>query len=263
MRAKEPKTYKTPMALRAALDARARASRRETGENLQLIRRRYAFEAFLRRIGRSAQPLVLKGGYLLHSRYAIGARLTHDLDAALNDPTLAQLDKSEVSRRMRAALQEVVAVPDADFFAFEISQPQTELGFGREFIGFRFSVTARLDQHIFDIFQVDCTVGDALVLPLTEVKVGELFRFAGLPLTSIYGISAAQHVAEKLHALCRDRGVRENNRVKDLVDIVLFAQQGVTPQDVAAVIGDVFEVARNTPFERLAKGRGVGAQAAA
>jgi hypothetical protein len=117
---------------------------------------------------------------------------------------------------------------------------------------YRFSVTALLDSRVFDTFQVDLTTGDALVRPLDTVTVGSIFWFAeGIKPVQVLGITPAQHLAEKLHAICRDRGHRENNRVKDLFDVVLLLRQGVTAQEVLSPIGEVFAQASQTSLDRL------------
>lgn len=248
---RQGKTYASALAFRASLDERARRRQRDTGESLQLVRRRYAFEAFLRRVPRSGQPLVLKGGYLMQLRYAEGTRLTKDLDTALRDQSLSTQPPEIIALRLQAALRAVAEVPDVDFFSFDISEPRQDLGADREFVGYRFSVLARVDSREFDTFQLDCTSGDALVMPLEKAQVGALFAFAGLEATTIDAISSAQHVAEKLHAICRDRGTRVNNRVKDLFDVVLFLSRGVTPEQVAGAIGEVFKHAGDTQLARL------------
>jgi hypothetical protein len=228
------KTYASALAFRTALDERARRRQRDTGESVQLVRRCYAFEAFLRRIPRSGQPLVLKGGYLMQLRYAEGTRLTKDLDAALRDEALSTQPSEVIAQRLQAALLAVAKVPDVDFFTFDVSAPRQDLGADREFVGCRFSVVARVDSREFDTFQVDCTAGDAIVMPLVQTEVGKLFAFAGLEPAIIDAIGPAQHVAEKLHAICRDRGARVNNRVKDLFDVVVLLDRGVAPVDANA-----------------------------
>lgn len=245
------KTYATAVALRAALDERARLEQRQTGQNLQLVRRRYAFEAFLRRVPQSGQPLVLKGGYLMHLRGGAPTRFTRDLDATFNDAAFPSLAPALSVERLATSLQAVATVAGDDFFSFQVSSPKQDLGFDREFVGCRFSITALLDGRPFDTFQVDCTAGDALVAPLARTAVGAAFAFAGLAPVMLDSISAAQHLAEKLHAICRDRGARQNNRVKDLYDVVVLQQQGVTAEGAAEVVREVFRLVGNTDVARL------------
>lgn len=52
-------------------------------------------------------------------------------------------------------------------------------------------------------------------------------EFAGVPGRTVEVIDVNRHAAEKLHALCRHYGDRENSRVRDLIDIVLLHEHGL------------------------------------
>ena len=238
------KKYKTPEALRTAIEARAKKLRDETGAGLDMQRRKVAFDAFLCRVAMSGTPLVLKGGYLLHLRYNIGVRPTKDLDAALQEKGLEALNPKEIERHMREALQEAALTPVDDFFSFEIGESIADLGLGREFTGYRFNVTSRVGSRVFDSFHIDCTTGDALIDPFDVITVGGGLSFAGVPTAKINAIREGQHFAEKIHALCRPR-TRQNSRVKDLFDMVLFVKQGVESAAVARSLPKVFEMGGN------------------
>lgn len=238
------KKYKTPEAFRAAIEARAKALRDETGAGLDMQRRKLSFDAFLCRVAISGTRLVLKGGYLLHLRYNIGVRPTKDLDAALQETGLETLNPKKIERHMREALQAAALTPVDDFFSFEIGDSTADLGLGREFTGYRFNVTARVGSRVFDSFHIDCTTGDALIDPFDLITVGGGLSFAGIPTAEINAIGVGQHFAEKLHALCRPR-TRQNSRVKDLFDMVLFVKQGVEPAAVARALPKVFELGGN------------------
>lgn len=238
------KIYQTPEAFRAAIEARAKKLRNEGDEGLDMVRRKLAFEAFLCRVAPSGMPLVLKGGYLLHLRYNIGVRPTKDLDAALHEVGLESLRSTEIERRMREVLQLVAASPADDFFSFEIGESMADLGLEREFTGYRFNVAVRIGSRFFDSFHIDCTTGDALIDPFDIMMVGGGLAFAGLPLAKVQAIREGQHFAEKLHALCRPR-TKQNSRVKDFFDIVLFIKQRVEAAAVAKALPTVFAVGGN------------------
>ncbi len=182
--------------------------------------------------------------YLLHLRYNIGVRPTKDLDAALQEAGLEKLNSKEIERHMREALQAVALTPVDDFFSFEIGESMADLGLGREFTGYRFNVTSRIGSRVFDSFHIDCTTGDALIDPFDVITVGSGLSFAGVPTAKVNAIREEQHFAEKLHALCRPRA-RQNSRVKDLFDMVLFVKQGVTPAAAARALPKVFELGGN------------------
>jgi hypothetical protein len=66
----------------------------------------------------------------------------------------------------------VIEVPDVDFFTFEVSAPRQDLGADRKFVDYRFGVLAAfVDLREFDTFQLDCTAGDAFVIPLVKTQV--------------------------------------------------------------------------------------------
>lgn len=240
------KKYETAEAFRAALEARAKKIRAETGEGLDMVRRKLAFDAFLRRVEPSGVPLILKGGYLLHLRYQAGVRPTKDLDAALQEESLAKKKPATIERHMREALQTAAAASVDDFFSFEIGESMADLGEGREFVGFRFNATAKIGTRVFDSFHIDCTVGDALLTPFDSIEVGAGLEFAGLSSARIQAIRPGQHFAEKIHALCRPRA-RTSSRSKDLFDMVLFIKRGVSPEDVASALPEVFALCGDTP----------------
>jgi hypothetical protein len=173
------RTYASALAFRTALDERARRRQRDTGESVQLVRRCYAFEAFLRRIPRSGQPLVLKGGYLMQLRYAVGTRLTKDLDAALRDEALSTQPSEVIAQRLQAALVAVAKVPDVDFFTFDVSAPRQDLGADREFVGCRFSVVARVNNRVKDLFDVVVLLDRGVAPEDVAVVIEEVFRHAG------------------------------------------------------------------------------------
>jgi hypothetical protein len=236
--------YQTPEAFRAGLEARAKKLRDESGEGLDMIRRKFAFEAFLCRVTASGVPLVLKGGFLMHLRYQVGARPTKDLDTALQEPQIEGLSPRDIERRMREALQVVAASPSDDFFSFEVGESMTGLGMGREFTGYRFNIAARVGSRVFDSFHIDCTIGDALIHPFDVLTVGDGLAFAGISLANVQAVCEGQHFAEKLHAFCRPRA-KQNSRVKDLFDLVLFIKHGVEPAAVGKALKAVFEVGGN------------------
>jgi hypothetical protein len=61
-------------------------------------------------------------------------------------------------------------------------------------------------------------------------------------------ISVERHAAEKLHAMCRDFGDRDNTRVRDLVDVVILIERGLLePSAVAAAATEVWAERDSSP----------------
>lgn len=77
-------TYATDAAYRAALEARLAARSRDTGVDLNRLRRRVVFERVLARLERGDPGRwILKGGMALEIRWQDRARATRDLDLAV------------------------------------------------------------------------------------------------------------------------------------------------------------------------------------
>lgn len=87
------------------------------------------------------------------------------------------------------------------------------------------SVRALLDGRSFETFHMDVGLDDPVTAPPDQLPVTPLLAFADLEPTIVPCYPLVQHVAEKLHALTRSRRTRDNSRVKDVVDLVLLAEQ--------------------------------------
>lgn len=140
-----------------------------------------------------------------------GARTTKDIDVLLRE-------SGADAHRM---LSEASKLDLSDWFGFEVgtSQPMTDQ------VGLRVPVQCRLDSREFESFHVDIGVGDPVVAAAESFDVTHLLEFAGIPPTTVRCYPMSQHLAEKIHALTRPHGNRENSRVKDLVDIVIIAER--------------------------------------
>ena len=75
---------------------------------------------------------------------------------------------------------------------------------------------------MFERFHIDMGLDDPLVEPVEYLTPPAYLAFTGIPTTPIPCYAVTQYIAEKLHALVRPRPV-ETSRIKDLVDILLFA----------------------------------------
>jgi hypothetical protein len=103
---------------------------------------------------------------------------------------------------------------------------------GKPFAGIRLDVVARIDE-----------VAATEQLPLLGV-----LEFAGIPPRTMEVVDRRQHFAEKLHALTRDYGGRPNTRAKDLADLVLLIETGLTPDGkLHDVVRHVFGVRATHP----------------
>jgi predicted nucleotidyltransferase component of viral defense system len=228
--------YATPAAFRAALEQRLANTARDTGTDLDRLRRRAVFERILARLAAAPdERWILKGGFALEVRLGDRARATRDLDVAMSD---VGHDAGEV----RDALIDALARDASDSFTFAVSSP-TELApdeAGRP--GWRFTVTANLAGRVFQSVRVDAVARVEEIEGRTEhIGLRTFFGFADLDDIQVEVVDRRQHFAEKLHALTRDYGDRPNTRVKDLPDLLILIEGGLAPdRDLRAAVESLF-----------------------
>lgn len=229
-------TYETPQALRTALEHRLLARATETGVSLDRLRRRVLFERIIARL-QAAEPgrWVLNGGMALEVRLHDDARLTKDIDLGLRDEVV---DSDDLHERLIDAL---TADPVGDDFVLSVEQPSALKEDGGGHLTWRVKVEAQLAGKLFGRIQLDVSpraheldVTDQLALPNS-------LDFAGIPAPEIEVVDIHRHAAEKLHAIFRDFGERENSRVRDLVDVVLLVEHDLlTAATVATAVRRVW-----------------------
>ncbi len=230
--------YGSPAAFRMALEARLASRSREAGVDLNRLRRRTVFERVLVRL-EDAQPggWVLKGGLALEIRWRDRARSTRDLDLATRVP-LASSDA------LRAALAGALARdPHGDWFRFLLGSPRmlTVDAAGRP--GWRYAIDARLAGRQFAQVSVDIVERAEEISGTERLPLPGALAFAGVPTTSIEVVDRDQHFAEKLHALTRSYGERANTRTRDLIDLLMLIEDGLSPtSELLARVRHVFAV---------------------
>jgi hypothetical protein len=189
-----------------------------------------AFERFMTRLG---EHWILKGGYALQLRTE-HARTTHDIDLLAQHISLGQIAET---------LLEEIHQDAGDHFEFRVERTDQDINIGS---AIRFRATARLAGRVFERFHVDIGLDDPIVEPIEYLTPPGYLAFAGIPTTQIPCYPVTQHIAEKLHALVRPRPV-ETSRVKDLVDILLFAGMDgdLQAERLYAAIQAVFEARKD------------------
>jgi hypothetical protein len=217
--------YTSARAFRQALEDRLRSD--YPRHQIPRIRKMIAFERFMARLG---EHWILKGGYALQLRTE-KARTTQDIDL------LAQCLSPD---RIAETLLEEVHRDLGDYFEFFVERANQDVNLGG---AVRFRVTSRLAGRVFERFHIDIGVGDLIVEPVEYLTPPAYLEFADFPPAQIPCYPVSQHLAEKLHALVRPRQI-ETSRVKDLVDILLFAclEGGLQAEKLCTAIQAVFEV---------------------
>lgn len=198
-----------------ALEQRLKAEAERTGLSLARLRKRVAFELFLRRLVQVAPDRwVLKGALALDFRLGSAARLTKDIDLGRDDDEETAVEDITAVQRLRLD----------DFFTFTASRTEAfdEVD---EFQAIRFRVRAELAERVFEQFSVDVGFAEAVTSTQDTVRTSDFLSFAGIEPLELPAIPLAQHLAEKVHAYTRTYGpaARPSTRPKDLIDILLIA----------------------------------------
>jgi len=137
--------YASAAAFRQALEERLKNEAASTGLGLARLRKRVAFELFLRRLLVAAPDRwVLKGALALNFRLAIATRSTKDIDLGRDDDEQAAI--GDITAAQQLAMD--------DYFTFAATRTD-ELEDTDEFSAVRFHVTAQLAGRTFEQFLVD------------------------------------------------------------------------------------------------------------
>jgi hypothetical protein len=212
--------YRDPEAFRAALEARLQQASQDHQE-LARRRRTVAFDRFLARLAVAPHgSWVLKGGAALEFRMPNRARATRDVDLALGDG-FDPLDR---------LLDDLAADdPFGDYFTFRVTRRRDLSDDPERGLVVRVSLDAMVGNRTFERFVVDI-VSEIDALEGTElVRLGADLGFADVPVVELAVIDLRTHWAEKLSAYLRRYDDRPNTRVKDLVDLALLIENGLSP----------------------------------
>ena len=153
----------------------------------------------------------------LHDR----ARLTKDLDLGIREVITTGVELHE-------RLIDVLGTdPDGDRFVMSVGAPEQLREDGGGHVTWRVKVAVKLADKAFGGLQLDVSPRVHELTATDQVEFSNSLDFAGIPPTTGEIIDIERHAAEKLHAMSRDFGDRENSRVRDLVDIVLMVENGL------------------------------------
>ena len=231
-------TFKTAADFRKSLEARLQFIAAKTGEDLQRLRRKVAFDRFLARIFFQGNPgFYLKGGYAMELRIA-QARATRDLDLTCIHRVKNQNEL--MGKLIWNDLQSLARFDLNDHFIYQIGKVQMDLE-NAPYGGARYPVSCLIADRIFVRFHLD--VGADFLLDQVEMISGaNWLEFCKIPAPLIPMISIEQQFAEKLHAYTLPRGDRFNSRVKDLIDMVLLLNmRAPKPDEMAQAVRKVFD----------------------
>ncbi len=219
------KGYRSATDFRRALEERLKNRSRESGMDLQRMRRHVAFDRLLCRLFfEENAPWVLKGGYAMELRIG-SARTTRDIDLTMRHAILAEDNKEQQNLSLLKMLQNAADRDLSDYFVYRIGLPKMDLE-AAPYGGARFPVSAILDGRSFTSFHLDIGIGDVVAEPFDVLSDGNWLEFAAISAGEFLAISKEAQFAEKLHAYTLPRRERVNSRVRDLVDMVLLINEG-------------------------------------
>ncbi len=206
--------YTSAATFRQALDQRLKNEAASSSLGVGRLRKRVAFELFLRRLVVAAPDRwVLKGALALDFRLAVTTRATKDIDLGREDDEQAAIH--DITAAQQLALD--------DFFTFAATRTD-ELDGTDEFSAIRFHVTAQLAGRTFEQFLIDIAFTGSNSWKPDMIQTSDLLSFAGIGPLTLPAVPLPQHLAEKVHAYTRSygRSGRPSTRPKDLVDILLI-----------------------------------------
>lgn len=220
------KKYPNAESFRQALTAKLQTISKIEGKSIESFQYRVVFEQFLARVFHDKnESWVVKGAYSLELRYKDEDinRTTTDIDFVLKE--LKNLSQDDILEM----LKKICKIDLEDWFSFEVF-PSQELA-QPQYGGWRYLIIARIGNKEFRKFNVDIVIGDHFISEVEWTKGYELLSFADIETPQIAIIPLGKQFAEKIHALTNPQ-LLNNSRVKDLVDIVIYIDKGLSEKPI-------------------------------
>lgn len=216
---------RSPEAVRASLTDRLGARAKDTGQNVNLVRRQFVMSRFLTRVF-DADPdaWILKGGIGMMVRLP-QSRHSKDIDLMVAGVTGG--DPIEELRR-------TVRDHHLDHFRFDVGPPRSLADRKGSIV----TVTARLGVREFDSFSID--IVDSRRELVGQVERHQIPRLIDTddfsPETSALLYPLSDQIADKLCAMYEVHGAAgtASGRYRDLVDLLLIAM--FLPIDLASTV---------------------------
>lgn len=233
--------YKTAEAFKQALISNLQSISKTENKNVEILLYKVVFERFLARVFHNRNDnWMVKGAYSLELRYKDTniSRTTRDIDFVLRGI------KSINENKIWDMLKDISRIDLKDWFLFEVLAPHKELTLPT-YGGWRFPVIAKIENKEFKRFNIDIVLSDDLISEPEWIRGYDLLSFASIKPSLIAIIPLGKQIAEKIHTYTNPK-IENNSRVKDLVDLVIYIDQGLPKNKVLKKdIENTFK-ARNT-----------------
>jgi hypothetical protein len=202
--------YTSPAALEMAIKEAAKASSMDTNRAISGF---YFHRLLCRVFSEDDSPFVLKGGQGMLAR-TVNARATRDIDLLSNISELEEALKE---------LKRLAAIDLGDFITFEFENTHPIKTEDEYRTGIKISFTPLLGTKRMQSLSIDLVADEIpceqpeLITPADRIDVRGIlvFDYAAYPVPSA--------VADKLCAILETHDQRPSSRVKDLVDILVYA----------------------------------------
>lgn len=212
--------------------AKTRNLAKSIGLNAQLVQRHFMMDRLVEQISESKykNDFILKGGFLLGSKYGIDRRTTIDIDTTFRNSKLTK-------EKLKNIFNELTSKPTKEgiFFSVQEIKETREIDF---YPGFQIKVIAHLEK-IRVPFKLDVTTGDS-IYPEVDIHHHQLM-FEDKKV-EIPAYPTEQIIAEKLSATFSFG--TDNSRLKDYYD--LFAIPKLENIDMK----ELYKSVRNTFTKR-------------
>ncbi len=228
--------YKTAQAFKVAIATRLSKLSKETGEPHLDLYRRVAIDRFLARLNWS--KWTAKGGYVLQRRLP-KARRTKDIDLATDDASFINSDLKAQQDALLEEFQQLARTEVSDYFSFEVQGAKPLPGFGKG--GLRCNVKCFLAGEVWSTFQLDAVIQDETVFEKEAIIGDTVLSFADLEPLTLMVPTKEEVFAEKIHAYTTIRE-KENSRVKDMLDLALLIDDGLSQKKIKQALEGVFRI---------------------
>ena len=213
--------YKTPSALEMAVKAAAKASPLDTSLAVSAF---YYHRLLCRVFSSEGQKFVLKGGLSVLAR-TVDARATRDIDLLAREMDLGAAIEE---------LKRLASVDLGDFVVFRFDKAEPIKACDEYRSGAKVWFVPDLGSKLLPPISIDLVVDEVDGLAPEALTPADRLDIEGLPVCDYWVYRVESALADKLLAMLETHDGRPSSRVKDLVDIVVYAKSCEVDGDVLA-----------------------------
>ena len=203
--------YKTPAALEMAVKAAAKASPLDTGLAISAF---YYHRLLCRVFSAEGQRFVLKGGLSVLAR-TVDARATRDIDLLAREMDLDAAVEE---------LKRLASIDLRDFVVFRFDKAELIKAGDECRSGTKVWFVPELGGKPLTPVSIDLVVDEVDSLAPQALAPADRLDIEGLPVCNYWVYRVESALADKLLAMLENHDGRPSSRVKDLVDVVVYAR---------------------------------------